>query len=980
MVLRLAGCVLATALFAACDSSVPPLATAEPGVVFSFPIDGQRDVPLGSRIVVTFSDPVAKSALGACTADSGAFCLVGPNGPIDATAEVVGDGRSVEFAAANLEEGTEYKLFVRSALAPDAKNLPVTGPFVTFTTRSKRPRAAAPTVIAVNGGAPASPASFRPMFETSTIRLVFSEPLDPRTVTNVTGSVELFDTVTRMPVPSTVIASGVHVAVDPKTDLTAGTAYELRLGNRLLDLGGQPLASTTITLTPSNSRGTQTIPQVLRTRQKGDPGPERSRSGAEPNVATFDKPLIGKETSKLLPAALAAELGDPKALGGPIAFTLRKGQRMKLSGLDVKLGGEISVGLTTGDILIELLTDAGGRLYRNPHQLPDQRPENERAPLYVDLSMDVAIYAVDPKGNAVLTQTVLGVQASGTAVGSDGVLAFETVASMELGLLGVTVAPTNLVLELITDPAAHPDTDNAAPTLVASMPSLGTNEQPVDAGIEVIFSEPIDLDRARAGGIRLETAAGTVVPSTIESHGAAVVVRPAAPLAYSTGYRVALGDVADVAGNKLAATNPITFTTPRLVNTNAPLTVTAIHPGVPCALTAGTAASPGRCQGGKSGDELYGNFSLPANDAVEIAFSQPPQAASIVHGTACNTGSVRIEEVDAAGTCLAAVAGTFLRRDRTVSFIPDRPWVVDKRYRVRLVSGNNGGCGTGEVCGFGGDAASFDPLGGTESGDAGGPDLSIPFVGAAPSKSTFMIAEAGPFSDINGNGKVDSGEPLADKNRAALNITGTTGAVTQAHFNGADCLPNIPGTQACMYLLGSMPVEMGELSTTCPLPDGSSAASCLPVVVSAQAVLATSVSMNTTLNAVFDIGVDADTGTTVMRVRQPNAGDILGYIVDEGGVPTMIVKLDLYMDAPDMSLPLGAGHDLHSKTLSATLSGPVTFLPDGRISIEVSNTASLPVTVNIDAPLGISGAVKMEVPAHEMKLQLISPALRGVAR
>lgn len=949
-------------------------------MVFAFPNDGQRDVPLGSRIVVTFSDPVEKGALGACSADAGAFCLVGPDGPVDATPEIVGDGRSVQFAAANLVEGTEYKLFVRSALAPDAKNLPVTGPLVTFTTRNKRPRAAAPTVIAVNGGDPTSPSAFRPMYETSTIRLVFSEPLDPRTVANVTGSVELFDTVTRMPVPATVLASGVHVALDPKADLTAGTKYELRLGNRLLDLGGQPLAPVTIALTPENSKGTQTIPQVLRTRQKGDPGPERSRSGADPNVITIDKPLIGKESSKLLPASLAAELGDPKALGGPIAFTIRKGQRMKISGLDVKLGGEISVGLTTGDIWIEMLTDAGGRLYRNPHQLADQRPENERAPLYVDLSMDVAVYAVDPKGNAVLTQTVLGVQGTGTAVGSDGVLAIETVASMELGLLGVTAAPTNIVLELITDPAGHPDTDATPPTIVASMPSLGGNEQPVDGGIEIIFNEPIDLDRARAGGMRLETAAGTVVPSVIESHGAAVVVRPVAPLAYSTGYRVSMTDVADVAGNKLPATNPITFTTPRLVNTDAPLTVTAIHPGVPCALTGGTAASPGRCAGGAGGDELYGTFSLPANESVEIAFSQPPQAASVVHGTACNTGSIRIEEVDGAGTCLAAVAGTFMAHDRRVTFVPDRPWVVDKRYRVRLVSGGNGSCNAGELCGFGGAAASFDPLSGTTNGEAGGPDLGISFVGAAPTKSTFMIAEAGPFTDINGNGKIDSGEPIADENRAALNITGTTGAVTQAHFNGTDCLPNIPGTQACMYLLGAMPVEMGELSTTCPLPDGSSVASCVPVVVSAQAMLATSISMNTTINALFDIGVDADTGTSVMRVRQPSGGDVLGYIIDEGGVPTMIVKLDLYMDAPDMSLPLGASHDLHSKTLSATLSGPVTFLPDGRISITVSNTAALPVTVNIDAPLGISGAVKMEVPAHEMKLQLISPVLRGVLR
>lgn len=978
MVLRLAGCVVAvTALLGACDSSVPPLATAEPGVVFSFPIDGQRDVPLGSRIVVTFSDPVAKSALGACTADSGAFCLVGPDGPVDATAEIVGDGKSVQFAAADLAEGTAYQLYVRQALAPDAKNLPASGPFVTFTTRSKRPRATAPTVIAVNGGDPANATSFRPMYETSTIRLVVSEPLDPRTVTNVTGSVELVDTVTRMPVPATVIASGVHVAIDPTADLTAGTAYELRLGNRLLDLGGQPLAPVTITLTPSNSKGTQTIPQVLRIRQKGDPGPATSRSGAERNVIAIDKPLIGKESSTMLPASLAAELGDPKALGGPIAFTIRKGQRMKSTGLDVKLGGEISVGLTTGDILIEMLTDAGGRLYRNPHQAADQRPENERAPLYVDLSMDIAVYAVDPKGNAVLTQTVLGVQASGTAVGADGVLAIETVASMELGLLGVTAAPTNLVLELITDPAAHPDTDTAAPSLVASMPSLGGNAQPVDAGIEIIFNEPVDLDRLRAGGMRLETAAGTVVPSVIESHGAAVVVRSIAPLTYSTAYRVVMSDVADLAGNKLATTPPITFTTPRLVTTDAPLTVTAIHPGVPCALTGANGASPGRCQGGAGGDDLYGNFTLPANEAVEIAFSQPPQAGTLVHGIMCNTGTVRIEEIDGAGTCLAAVAGTFIAHNHTVSFVPDKPWVVDKRYRVRIVSGNNTGCSAGELCGFGGQAASFDPLGGTTNGDAGGPDLAIQFLGVAPLTSTFMIADAGPFSDINGNGKIDSGESLADENRAALNITGTTGSVSQAHFTSPDCLPNMPGTQACMYLLGSMPVEMGELSTTCPLPDGSSVASCVPVTISAQAMLATSISMNATLV----IGVDTDTGTSVMRVREPaGGGGVVGYIIDEGGTPTMIVKLDLYMDAPDMSLPLGAGHDLHSKPLSATLSGPVRFLPDGRISISVANTATLPVTVNIDGPLGISGSVKMEVPAHEMKLQLISPALRGVTR
>src|SRR5262249_51125276 len=265
---------------------------------------------------------------------------------------------------------------------------------------------------------------------------------------------------------------GSHVWMERSGDLTAGKHYEVQLGNLLVDLGGQRLAPIAIPLTPRDTLGgAAAIPEVLRTRKMGDPGAPTSRAGAAANAIQIDKPLIGSETSQLQEAVLATELGDPKALGGPLAFTIRRGQRLRASGLDVKLGGSIPVGLSTGDIVIELLTDAGGRLYRNPHQPAEQRPENERAPLYADLSMDVAVYAVDPTGNAVLAQTVLGLQASGIVIATDGVLDIQTATSMDLGLLGVTSAPTNLVLELITDPSAQVPVDNTPPALVASMPS-----------------------------------------------------------------------------------------------------------------------------------------------------------------------------------------------------------------------------------------------------------------------------------------------------------------------------------------------------------------------------------------------------------------------------------------------------------------------------------------------------------------------------
>jgi hypothetical protein len=950
-----------------CSDPVEQLKTAAPGVVFTYPIDGQVDVPVGSRIVISFSDPVVESAA------MSAVSLVGPAGAVNASIAISENGKTVSVTSDALQPGTNYAVQVQNAISPTAENIPGSGPLFSFTTRNTRPRAGVPTLVAVNGGDPTKiGTSFRPMFETSTLRLVFSEPIDPRSVKLGSGGIELLDSA-GAPVAVTLVSNGIHVSLDPKSDLTAGSAYTLRIGNQLLDLGGQPLAPISMQFTPQDTRGAGTIDQVLRTRQAGDPGPSETRSGGVPNEIVMDKPLIGRETTQLQPSALAAELGDPKALGGPIAFTLRKGQRLSSSGLDIKLGGEIPSGLSTGDMYIEMLTDAGGRIYRNPYQPAEQRPENERAPLYVDLSMDLAIFATDAKGNATVTQTILGVQATGTAIATDGVLAIEQVGSMELGLLGVTAAPTNMVMELITDTTnTSVPTDSKAPALIASMPSM-SSEQPVDAGIELIFDEPIDIDRARAGGIKLEDTVNGVVATTIESHGAAVVLRPLAPLGYSRIYRVVFSDVADVAGNKLTANN-LSFVTPTLMSTGVGTTVSAVYPGVACALTGGTASSPGRCAGGKDNDELYKPFTLGADQPIVVAFTQPIRRNQVVRGTACNQGAIRVEEVDATGACTAVVAGTLMTHDLDLTFAPDQPWTPGKKYKLTLVSGGDTSCNAGEICGVT-SAANFDPLAGNESGDAGGPSLVIAFTGAEPSGGTFMMTAPFPYTDINGSGFRDTSEKLVDENRAALRIIGASGSVNSATFDGPDCVPATPEKENCMYLVGSMPADMGEVTTTCPLPGGMTAAACVPVKLSAQAMYGTSVSM--TANVAVLGNQQTPTGMQTMRIREPATG-LMGYIVDRSGTPTMIVQLELYMDAPDMSLTLGTPHDLHSKPLSVTLEGPLKFLSDGRIAIELANTADLPVTVNISPPIIGDGSIKMIVPKGEMKLSLVSPAQRGV--
>lgn len=959
---------------AACSGSVEPLQTAAPGVVVTFPANGQLDVPLGTRIAVTFTDPVVPGALGACAADgSGGLCLLGPAGPVDVAPLVVGDGLTVEIPSGALDPGTSYALHVGRALAPFAASLPATGPLVRFTTRSVRPRAAAPALVAIQGGSLATLAE-RPIYDTSTIRLVLSEPLEPRTVAAGPGSVELV--AGGAAVPATVIAQGIHVAVDPVADLIPGTRYELRLGSQITDLGGRALAPIAIPFDVIDTRGAGgRIPQVLRTRQAGDPGPLAPRAGAKPNLIQIRKPIIGLEEVELTPAVLAAELSDPAALGGPLSFVIRRGQRIRTSGIDVKLGGEIPVGISTGEIQIELLTDAGGRIFRNPNQAASQRPENDRAPLHVELALDLAVYATDATGTAVLSQTVLGVQGTGVAIATEGVLAIEAMIAMDLGLLGITSAPANLVLELITSPGSPIPADTAPPALVASFPADGSRELLVDGGVELVFNEPIDLDAARAGAVRFEDALGAALPAAIESHGAGVVVRPLARLAYGTDYRVSLGAVRDVAGNRIAASRTLRLSTPRLAATNVPMGIAAIRPGAPCALTGATGASPGRCAGGAGADQGYRPFQLERDDSIEVELTRPVLRSSATLGTACGAGSVRVEELSAGGGCVAPVAGTLLVRDRGLAFVPDQPWTPGARYRLALATGGDSDCDAGELCGTNGRAGSFDPLSGIESGDGGGPALVVDFAGAAAGQTTPLFALVGPATDVNGSGFLDAGELLRDENRAALRITGTTGDISAARFTSDDCLPGTPGVEACMYLSGAMPVQIGELTTTCPLPGGATAAACLPVTLSPQAIYGTSVSINATLG----LGINTDTGTTVLRIREPAMGPVTGYIVSGGAAPKLVVAVDLYMDAPDMSVPLSS-HDLHSKPLSVTLEGPVRVLPDGRIAIAVANTADIPVTVNISAPLGLGGAVQMTVPRQEMKLQLVARPIRGSER
>jgi hypothetical protein len=247
----------------------------------------------------------------------------------------------------------------------------------------------------------------------------------------------------------------------------------------------------------------------------------------------------------------------------------------------------------------------------------------------------------------------------------------------------------------------------------------------------------------------------------------------------------------------------------------------------------------------------------------------------------------------------------------------------------------------------------------------------MPFTGAAPTPGTHMLMLTSPVSDLDGSFTRDVSEQERPENRVGMRITGTTGGVDDAQFADADCIPETPEVENCIYLSGAVPTELGEVTSSC---GSTGASSCVPVYLSPEAMYGTSITMTAT---VFGVDIDTDTEVNIMRMRDAAGGPITGYLVDRSGTPTLVLDLQLYMDAPDMSIPL-SDHDLHSKPIMLTLEGPMTFLSDGRISIALSNTQDVPVEVNI-SNLALSGSVQMIMPKGLMTLQLLSPAPRGRA-
>ena len=1004
MMLCLAGL---TACGGAEEGPTNHLGAAPAEVFYSYPYDGQRRVSPASPVVLRFSHPLTGGADGVrlSDADGNSVALAAPE-PVDG-----GLGLLVRPAQGDLRPGTRYRLTL-DGLETEAGPLAFPEGALTFETRlasgGANGQRGFDTVLRLREVLPDG--EDLPFMDFSTLRLRFNQMLDTDTLTygesiSLTRDGEL--------VPAIMLAKGDAVTLDPRQDLRPGERYTLTLGPSIRGFQGAALAGGGLQRSwvardsrPRTVMVQETPPASGRGDDPcADPDGRRSRlTGQAMNCVPIEAVLLGDGDATQQSGNVFTELAFLPHYPDVSPLRIPRGSLLTGSNVKVKVAGAVPAGIETGDIAVTFLSDASGYLLPNPFS---RRPE---APRQVRLFMDVAMTAENPEANGALSQTLLHVELVGVAKVEGPRLVIDALGVVEPEVLGQETAFGLLSLHTESYPdqnnAPAPIPDTRAPFLQSTMPmaedGLAATVQPGDA-LVMNFSEPLDPESLEQA-LSL-TREGADEPFDWSLDGASVVVRPHQPLRPGDSYTLA---VSDRATDLAEPANPVqpasrTFRLPALIGDPvAPVLITT-YPGFPCAVDKASwhiaEGDHGRCRGGRADDDHLPVPALPADRPIRVTVSQDIDPASVRLGDTCGSGSFRVERgaVDGDGNpvaspdgdkrkyqCDAAVPGRLKVEARTLTFIPDQPWEDGAAYRYTLQSVNRASgqqpddCVSGEaICSQAGKRLQTALLEGPEP-DWGGPDLEIHFRGAPVTDSVFQALNNLPTADVNANGFFDDGEPGYGDGEPAVNTT-------RLEVLGGSTLTQNPRL-ACdtpercdIQVVGALNSEVigpGEYDD--PRTEQQERLPAVRVGLYPTQILASSVTVKADVLIEGGIPIESPTGTQVMRMRHPEDGGLIpGWIVATDQGPEFRADVDLYLDAPYLEAPLGGQHNQHSYPLTMELTGPVTFLPNGRMVINQVNGNVIPISVELTELLGFLGAsIHLQIPAGAVKLQYLGVPLK----
>ncbi|GAA5139493.1 Ig-like domain-containing protein [Alloalcanivorax gelatiniphagus] len=695
----------AAVLLVACGggSSSPSGSSGEAvqnSLTYSFPLQDQQEVPTPTPVVLRFSQSVSGQGL------ENDVVLRHDGNVVPTQARLADGGRSLILTP-------ESKLDYHADYVVDLpENVEINGAQdIRFSTRAAEEGIKANVITAdtmdVTRAMP-SGSQQDPMMDFSTIRMQFTQPLDPQTVRYGQGgdnTLRLVDGDDNV-VPAWVVVDGPYLTVDPKDDLTPGETYRVLFENNgVQSIYGESFAfpnGNRFRFNPASSLAEGADPS-----ERPQPLVQRITTPADQGTGNGLSPLTGEPINEIpVNAVLLGGVGDgtmPAATQqegdvlGDLAFLpryprvsplrIRRGTLLTGSNIDVKIGGEVDAGFESGEVRVQFLSDANGYLIPNIY--------DPNGPRMVRLFMDVAMSTEDPTANGGVTQNITHLELIGT-VSTDtdaGVIDINAVGVVEPMILGQERGYGTLSFQLQTyrdqtpqlvEDVRQQQNDMTPPTLQSWMADQMSPEMPVDesgdelswfqhpgAPIVLNFDEPLSAESLREPGALTMTKDGATVAMTYTLDGSAVVIQPDEALQYEPAgsnpeYQIQLGSqITDLAGNNFIP-RTLTFKLPgdvitrsipdrqgeyseEEVQVNSPMLLSA-YPGYPCVTDPATRdlanGLVGRCAGGPGdwANEEYPLVSYQPNDILPL-MSLPANRPIVLQFTkAIDPDSVRLGE------------------------------------------------------------------------------------------------------------------------------------------------------------------------------------------------------------------------------------------------------------------------------------------------------------------------------------------------
>lgn len=956
-------------------------------LVYSFPFDQQEQVATKSNIVLSFTHPVEDNDMQnhVQVFNQDDQVITGIVRQQDDAPETL-----LFIPTAELSPGEQYRIDYTGVITEFGEVEEVRS--IEFTTLADRDNEA---IIAPGDGSPGAPGNpddpvynpgFRvvsafptadlPFMDFSSLRLNFSHQIDPKSVV-LNESFSFSKQGENTSIRGDILVKGRSLSFDPAEDLEAGTTYVLALTSEIKSLSGLSLIESEYSeklYLPQSSLPRTTLVQKISDSNNGT---ILSPLSGEPiNSVPIKSILLGEADRTFVEGDMHAELAFIPNFPDASPLVIRKGTVMQGSEIAVNIGGNIPAGFTTGAIKMTLVADGHGYLINN------SSTSDKNAPKQIRLMLDVAMTAEGQKANAALSQDILQLELFGWAKTINEVMVIDAVGHVSPKLLGLEDASgtVSFHLEAYKDQKNAPEKalDELEPSLQSWVPGEYASYMNLSEPLLLTFDEPLDNSTLSAGIQLLLNGQGQDI--RVRQDGSVLVVQPQTSLLPGSDYQLSLNElVKDIAGNAITPLD-LRFTTPSInTATKAAALIESAYPGYNCLMTGANVSAniAGRCAEGKGSDDVFSIFELPANRSIAVTFNQPMKQSSLILGNECGAGTVQVEELDDNGNCIAAVAGTLKTTASTIDFTPSRMWQDDKNYRYSLVSASSGNCsGNSIICSQLDLPLNTNPLKITsENRTAGDSTFSVLFKAAAVEASYVMNPLAKiPTADTNKNFAQDESETFMTKNSAHLTIASYEGAVINANMG---CLPeNEPcEDKKSIFVSGLLPTDVGTWDE---------ANQRIEVKIYPQALMSTSALMYAHLS--LDLGLfpidlgwkEEPTGPQIMRIRynrdqQGKMVPPVGYITEnDAGQATFTTELNLYLDAPELN-PMGLGTNLHSLPLTMKLSGPVTFMDDGRMEVQLSNTE----VVNINVEIGGSLAkVFLEIQQGDLSLNLVSRLIK----